>query len=135
MMAPGATFVSIVEMTKIKHCNATPLISCNVADYGYELNAQLFFCVPISQLGFSAFVMMQSVLLVKSVIAIYMSNNLRSLRQTARKGTALKKVKGQMEAAPLTQGPLFLEHGSHDWEVQVKQLFNGGLLVNNPLTS
>lgn len=42
-MASGATFVSITAMTKIKHCNATPLISCNVVDYGYELNARLFF--------------------------------------------------------------------------------------------
>lgn len=42
-MAPGATFVSVVAMTKIKHCDTTPLISCNVEDYGYELNTQLFF--------------------------------------------------------------------------------------------
>lgn len=77
MMAPGATFVSIRAMTKIKHCNSTPLISCNVVDYGYELNAQLFFffCVPISKLGFSAFIMTQSILLVKSMAAIYMSGN------------------------------------------------------------
>lgn len=77
MMAPGATFVSITAMTKIKHCNSTPLISCNVVDYGYELNALLFsffFCVPISKLGFSAFIMTQSILLVKSMAAIYMSN-------------------------------------------------------------
>ena len=76
MMASGTTFVSITVMTKIKHCNATPLISCNVADYGYELNARLFFlCVPISKLGFSAFIMTQSILLVKSMAAIYMSGN------------------------------------------------------------
>lgn len=45
MMAPGTTFVFITATTKVKHCNATPLISCSVVDYGCELNAQLFFCV------------------------------------------------------------------------------------------
>lgn len=89
MMAPGATFVSITAMTKIKHCNATPLISCNVVDYGYELNAQRFFCVPISKLGFSAFIMTQSILLVKSVAAIYMSNRSPST-ELPEKGMAFK---------------------------------------------
>lgn len=93
MMAPGATFVSITAMTKIKHCNATPLISCNVVDYGYELNAQRFFffcvCVPISKLGFSAFIMTQSILLVKSMAAIYMSNRSPST-ELPEKGMAFK---------------------------------------------
>lgn len=43
MMAPGATFVFVTVMTKVKYCNVTPLISCNAVDYGYELEARLLF--------------------------------------------------------------------------------------------
>lgn len=39
------------------------------------LSSFFFLCVPISKLGFSAFIMTQSILLVKSMAAIYMSGN------------------------------------------------------------
>lgn len=54
VMAPGTTFVSITAMTKIEHCN--------VEDYGYGLNALLFFVFQFPQLGFSAFTVTQRVL-------------------------------------------------------------------------
>lgn len=44
-----------------------------IMDINWTLDS-FFVCFPISKLGFSAFLMTQSILLVKSVAAIYMSN-------------------------------------------------------------
>lgn len=131
-MAPGATFVSITAMTKIKHCNVTPLISCNVADYGYELNARLFFVFQFPQLGFSAFIMTQSVLLVKSVTAIYMSANLSASSELPEKRDSFQSKAGkQKQTVDESSSPSFCVHPSWPGRAH-KELFKTAHLVNNP---
>lgn len=41
-MATGTTFIFITVNAEAIHCRSTPMISCSVLDYGYELNAQPF---------------------------------------------------------------------------------------------
>lgn len=127
-MAPGATFVSIAAMTKIEHCNVTPSISCNVADYGYELNARLFFVFQFPQLGFSAFIMTQSVLLVKSVTAIYMSANLSASSELPEKRDSFQSNAGKQKQRSSLSVCVHLSRPGRAH----KELFKTAHLVNNP---